>query len=403
MEKRMTIREACQALADLDVYPETETILLEDAYGRILAEKIMAEIAVPSFRRSAYDGYALRKDDIANASPTHPVTLKVTEVIPAGSVGRYSVTAGMAARIMTGAKVPEGADTIVKHEDTQFTEEEVRFFQPVNAGNIVEAGEDVKQGTCLVELGKVIMAADAAVMAGQGREHVCVYRRPKVAIISTGSELLMQGQQLTEGKIYNTNVHLLGGYVKKYGMIPKNYGIVEDDILAMADRITEALKTSDMVLTTGGVSAGDFDHIPKVMKEIGARLLFHRLPFKPGGAMLAAVKDGKVILGLSGNPGAAAVGLLRVGLPYMKKLCGRKDIEFLEAEAVLAEAFPKPSKGTRILRGQAKIIDGKLVFHILDNQKNGAVSSMLDCNLLGEIPAGSAGISAGTKLRVFFV
>ena len=205
-------------------------------------------------------------------------------------------------------------------------------FQPVNVGNIVEAGEDVKQGACPDQAGESDHCGDAAVMA---------------------------------------------------------------------DRITEALKGSDMVLTTGGVSAGDFDHIPKVMEEIGARLLFHRLPFKPGGAMFVAVKDGKVILGLSGNPEAAAIGLLRVGLPYMKKLCGRTDIAFLEAEAVLAEAFPKPSKGARLLRGQAQILDGKLVFHLMDNQKNGAVSSMLDCNLLGEIPAGSAGISAGTKLRVF--
>ena len=403
MRKMMTVQKACQALADLDVRLETECIPVEDAYGRVLAEKIMANIAVPSFRRSAYDGYALRSADIADASPAHPVTLKVTEVIPAGSVGRYPVTAGTAARVMTGAKVPEGADTVVKHEDTQFTEEEVRFFQPVKAGNIVEIGEDVKQGACLIEPGKVIMAADAAVMAGQGRERVFVCRKPEIAIISTGSELLKQGQELTEGKIYNTNVHLLGGYLKKYGMIPKDCGIVEDDIRTLADRIQEALHTSDMVLTTGGVSAGDFDYIPKVMEEIGARLLFHKLPFKPGGAMLAAVKDGKVILGLSGNPGAAAVGMLRVGLPYMKKLCGQRDISLAETEAVLAEAFPKPSRGMRLLRGRAQIVGGELVFHLLDHQENGAVSSMLDCDLLGEIPAKSEALPAGTRLRVFFV
>ena len=403
MGNGMTIQEACRALMNLEVSLKTEQIRIEDAYDRVLAEKIMADIAVPSFRRSAYDGYALRSADIADASPTHPVTLKVTEVIPAGSVGRYPVTAGTAARIMTGAKVPAGADAVVKHEDTQFTEGEVRLSRPVHAGNIVEIGEDVKQGACLIEPGKVVTAADAAVMAGQGREYVCVYRKPEVAILSTGSELLEQGQRLKEGKVYNTNRYLLGGYLKKYGMVPRNCGIVEDDIRTLADRITEALQVSDMVLTTGGVSAGDFDHIPKALEEIGAGLLFHKLPFKPGGAMLAAVKDGKIILGLSGNPGAAAVGLLRVGLPYMKKLCGRKDIPLVESEAVLAEAFPKPSRGIRILRGRAEIIDGELVFHLLEHQENGAVSSMMDCDLLGEIPAGSEALPAGTRLRVFFV
>lgn len=403
MEKINKIQEACQMLMDLEVCLKTEEILVEEAYGRILAERILAETAVPSFRKSAYDGYALCRKDLEEASAKHPVTLKVTEVIPAGSVGRFPVTGGTAARIMTGAMVPEGADTVVKHEDTWFTDEEVSFFGPAGAANIVEIGEDVKQGACLAEPGKEILAADAAVIAGQGRERVWVYRKPQIAILSTGSELLEQGQEPAGGKIYNTNRYLLGGYLQKYGMVPKNYGIVRDDIREMAERIAEALEETDMVLTTGGVSAGDFDYVQTVMEELGARQLFHRLPFKPGGAMLAAVKDGKVILGLSGNPGAAAVGMLRVGLPYMKKLCGWKESILPEAEAVLAEAFPKHSSGTRFLRGRAQIENGQLVFHLIENQKNGSVTSMMDCDLLGEIPPGCAGLPGGAKLKVYFV
>lgn len=164
-----------------------------------------------------------------------------------------------------------------------------------------------------------------------------------------------------------------------------------------------ALETSGMVITTGGVSAGDFDYILQTMERLGARILFHRLPFKPGGAMLAAEKEGKVILGLSGNPGAAAVGLLRIGLPYLKKLCGCKDSMFARAKAVLEEPYAGSGRQTRILRGKAHIKDGRLVFGLIENQRNGAVSSMLDCDLLGEVRQGTANLPAGAEIGVYFI
>ena len=403
MKKITEADQACQTLASLDVCLNKEWISVGEAYGRVAAERVMAELAVPSFRKSAYDGYALRRKDIEGATPKQPVRLQVTETIPAGSVAKVPVTEQTAARIMTGAMIPEGADTVVKHEDTRFTEEEAWFFCPANASNIVETGEDVSSGECLIEPGKVLSGADMALLAGQGKAKVCVYKKPKVALLSTGSELLAQGWEPEMGKIYNTNPYLLSGYLEKYGMIPVNCGITADDPKGLADRIRELSEGFDMVLTTGGVSAGDFDYVGQVMEMIGARVLFHRLPFKPGGAMLAAVKDGKVILGLSGNPGAAAVGMLRIGLPYMKKLCGRFDIGWTEAVAELAEGFPKPSKGMRLLRGRARIKEGRLLLELTENQRNGAVMSMMDCNLLGEIPPGSPPLPPGAKIKVYFV
>lgn len=403
MKKNITVEEACQLLSSLEVQLESEQVLLPDAFGRVLAEAVTAGFDVPSFRRSAYDGYALRRADIQGASPQTPVSLQVTETIAAGRPGGFAVAEGTAARIMTGAMIPQGADVVVKHEDTRFTKEEVCFFAPAAAENIIAIGEDVKKGTCLLQSGKVIGAADAALLAGQGREQVTVYRRPEAALLSTGSELLKPGQPLEAGKIYHTNAFLLGGYLKKYGLTVRDCGIVEDDPASLANAIQAALMQSDLVLTTGGVSAGDFDYVENVMEQIGAKLLFHRLPMKPGGAMLAAVKDGKLILGLSGNPAAAAVGLLRVGLPYLKKLCGRIEIDLPQAEAVIEQAVSKRSKGVRLLRGTAQIKAGRLVFVPLDNQKNGAVSSMADCSLLGEIPADCDGLAAGELLKVYFV
>lgn len=400
-----TLKEASDCLLNL-VDPDSQTIesiLLKDAYGRILAQDIVAGIPVPSFFRSAYDGYALRQTDVAAASPEHPVTLDVTEVIPAGSVPAYPITEGKAARIMTGAPVPEGADAIIMHERTTFTDTTVTLTAPVTPGNIVPPGEDVAKETLLVSKGKVLGAADLALIAGQGIAVIPVYKKLSVGLISTGSELLNTGSPLEYGKIYNTNPYLLGGYIQKYHMTANYLDIVNDDLDSLCGAVLNALETNDIVITTGGVSAGDFDYMPEVIRHIDGEILFHRLKFKPGGAMLGATKNGKVILGLSGNPGAAATGLLCVGFPFMRKLSGRSDITFSQTTAFLGTDFKKSSPVTRILKGHSEFRDGMLYFIPLSNQHNGSVSSMNDCDLLAVIPAGSKSLEAGSKIEVYIL
>lgn len=400
-----TLKEASDCLLNL-AKPETqaiEHILLQDAFERILAEDITAKIPVPSFTKSAYDGYALRQADTAAASPEHPVTLDVTEVIPAGSVPTCPITDGKAARIMTGAPVPEGADAIIMHERTSFTENTVTLTSPVASANIIPPGEDVTAGTLLVPKGKILTASDLALIAGQGIADIEVYKKLSIGLISTGSELLDTGSPLEYGKIYNTNPYLLGGYIQKHHMTANYLNTVSDDLDSLCRAVLEALKTNDIVITTGGVSAGDFDYMPEVIRRIGGDLLFHRLKFKPGGAMLGAFKDGKVILGLSGNPGAAATGLLCVGFPFMRKLSGRSDITFSQTTAYLGVDFKKSSPVTRILKGHSDFKNGMLYFTPLSNQHNGSVSSMSDCDLLAIIPAGSKPLTAGDKLEVYIL
>ena len=400
-----TLKEASDCLLNL-AKPETqpiEHILLQDAFERIIAEDITAKIPVPSFAKSAYDGDALRQADTAAASPEHPVTLDVTEVIPAGSVPTYPITEGKAARIMTGAPVPEGADAIIMHERTSFTENTVTLTTPVTSTNIIPPGEDVTTGTLLVPKGKILTASDLALIAGQGIAEIEVYKKLSIGLISTGSELLNTGSPLEYGKIYNTNPYLLGGYIQKHHMTANYLNTVSDDLDSLCRAVLEALKTNDIVITTGGVSAGDFDYMPEVIRRIGGDLLFHRLKFKPGGAMLGAFKDGKVILGLSGNPGAAATGLLCVGFPFMRKLSGRSDITFSQTTAYLGVDFKKSSPVTRILKGHSDFKNGMLYFTPLSNQHNGSVSSMSDCDLLAIIPAGSKPLAAGDKLEVYIL
>ena len=331
------------------------------------------------------------------------MTLDVTEVIPAGSVPTYPITEGKAARIMTGAPVPEGADAIIMHERTSFTENTVTLTAPVTSANIIPPGEDVAAGTLLVPKGKILTASDLALIAGQGIAEIGVYKKLSIGLISTGSELLNTGSPLEYGKIYNTNPYLLGGYIQKHHMTANYLNTVSDDLDSLCRAVLEALKTNDIVITTGGVSAGDFDYMPEVIRRIGGDLLFHRLKFKPGGAMLGAFKDGKVILGLSGNPGAAATGLLCVGFPFMRKLSGRSDITFSQATAYLGVDFKKSSPVTRILKGHSDFKNGMLYFTPLSNQHNGSVSSMSDCDLLAIIPAGSKPLAAGDKLEVYIL
>lgn len=201
-------------LEGLSVSPKTEKVLLQEAYNRVLAEDVTAKIPVPHFRKSAYDGFALKSEDVKEAEKERPAVLKIRETIGAGSLGAGPLRSGTAVKIMTGAMVPEGADTVVKHEDTCFSEETVQIFHPAAPGNIIEAGEDVSGGSPLLLAGTVLEPADLALLAGQGFAEVMVYRRPKAALLSTGSELIEPGKRLEAGKIYNTNAVLLGGYLK---------------------------------------------------------------------------------------------------------------------------------------------------------------------------------------------
>ncbi len=398
-----TFADAAQVLAEIAAPIGIEHISLTEAYDRVLAEDITAAIPVPSFARSAYDGYALRATDTLDASEDHPVTLEVTEVVPAGYTPAYEITAGKAARVMTGAPVPIGADAIIMHEKTTFTDTQVTLSAPVSAGNIVPVGEDVTEGTLLLQKGALLSASDIALMAGQGMTEVPVYRKPVIGIISTGTELTDAGNPLEYGKIYNTNPFLIGGYLKKYHVTPNIIGTAPDDLDSLCEAVSSALTSNDMVITTGGVSAGDFDYMPKVVEQIGAKLLFHRVKFKPGGAMLAAEKDGKLILGLSGNPGAAATALLCVGFPSIKRLCGCSDLEFKKGTAILELDLKKKSPVTRLMKGYSSLKDGKLYFTPLDNQRNGSVSSMKDADLIAIVPAGSSPLPAGTELEIFIL
>ncbi|NLA86422.1 MAG: molybdopterin molybdotransferase MoeA, partial [Clostridiales bacterium] len=384
MLTNIDIEQAVDMLCALNVSYKTETIKLADAQGRIFAADIRAVIPSPPFDRSPYDGYAFRGEDTAGATRKKPAILKITEEIPAGKPGEIDIMPGYAAKILTGAPIPNGANATIKYEITEFSPTEVRIFEPVAPNtDVVYAGDDIREGSCIAEKGTVITAPHLGLLAGQGISQVSVYKKPVIKILNTGSELLEVGTPLRPAMIYNSNVYTLSGYLRDAGAEPVNAGVVEADPNVIAERINAALLSSDMVVTTGGASVGDYDWAVTSASMMGADILFWKTNMKPGGSLMAAVKDGKLILGLSGNPGAAVLGLLRIALPYIRKLCGRTDMFLTPIDVILKEPLKKPSPKRRLLRGRLEYIDGKAYFTENEGQGNGAVYSLLGCDLLG--------------------
>lgn len=382
----------------------TETIPLAEAEGRVLARAVTAVRDVPPFDRSPYDGYAFRAADTAGADRDHPVTLRVLEEIPAGRMWTREVTPGTAAKILTGAPIPPGADAVTKYEDTAFTAETVTVFAAFAAGeNVVPRGEDVRTGDVLAAPGTVIDGALLGTLAAQDIPEPLVYRVPRVGLITSGSELTEPGTALTGGKIVNTNRYAFTGAVRRAGCVPVFYGAPEDDPAVIAALMDKALTECDLVITTGGVSVGDYDFTPDAMDRAGVRTLIRTLKLKPGGASAYGVRDGRLLCGLSGNPASAMTNFYAVVLPAIRRLRGLRQPRLTELTVTLAGSFDKKSPKTRLIRGTLRFVDGAAWMDVSRAQGNGVLHSLAGCDLLAEIPAGSGRLPAGTRLTAYLI
>lgn len=379
---------------------ETEGIPLAACGGRVLARTLYAREDVPPFDRSAYDGYALRSADTADGA----VTLRILEELPAGAVPGQALRAGTAVKILTGAPIPPGADAVVMHERTRFTAESVTLSGPVRPGSgIVRAGEDICRGQLLAPAGSVIDPALAGALAAQGIGTPPVCRRPQVALLSTGSELVEPEESLRPGYIRNAGAAMLETALGQLGCRTLYLGAVPDragDIAALLER---GLDACDAVICTGGVSAGDYDLTPAAMELCGAELLFRGVDMKPGMACAYARRDGKLLCGLSGNPASALTNFYAVALPALKRLTGRSDCLPREISMALANDFEKSSPRTRLLRGRLLLDSGTVQIELPRGQGNAQLSSAVGCDAMAVVPAGSGPVRAGTVLKGFML
>lgn len=397
---RISLEQALDILKDYITPGKTERKSLEECLGLVLAEDVMAQLDMPPFSRSAQDGYAFRSKDSEGASKEQPVRLKVTGKIYAGDFPKKEVNPGEAIRIMTGAMIPAGADCVLRQEDTDEGEEIVQIYKETEAGcSICFKGEEYKKGHILLRAGTKIDAAALAVASGNGIMELPVYARVKAAVVSSGSEVVEPGTPLTTGKIYNTNTIYLKARLKQLGANVVMTRTVGDELGIMREALNEAASQSELVVTTGGVSVGQKDLTEEALLSIGAKILFHGIAVKPGMPTLAAEKNGVLFLGLSGNPFSAAIPFEMFVREILAVKMGDPDLKLRKETLTAVTGFSKDSRKRRFLRGKA---DGKEVW-LPDQQANGQMRSMVGCNCLIDIPAGSGPVKAGDRVEVFWL
>lgn len=396
--ERATIEEVLSLmLKELpDGIPERTGLM--EALGCELAEDLLAPMDQPPFPRSPLDGYAVRSEDLSGASAEKPAVLRVTEEVMAGGNALNAVGAGEAVRIMTGAPIPSGADCIVRQEDTDYGEELVKIYtehRPYQ--NYCFQGEDFKKGDCLVEKGTVMDAITIGVAASMGRDSVLVYRKPRVAVFATGDELTEPGKELLPGKIYNSNLYVLAARLKELGIDPVMMRAVEDDESVMGETVKAASGMADLIITTGGVSVGKKDIMHGAMNGIGARRLFWGIRMKPGMPTLCSVYRNTMVISLSGNPFGAVANMEVLVRPVLAKLCHMEALKPQVEQGIMEDSFLKESRVRRMVRGVIK--DGKVTLP-KGLHSSGVLGSMVGCNCLIDIPAGTKALRPGDPVSV---
>jgi len=412
----ISVEEALdKVLGNVGVLDEEESPLL-DSLGRVLAEDVYSPLDVPPRDNSAMDGYAVRSADTRGAGRDRPRFLHVVDTVAAGAISSCRVEPGTAVRIMTGAPLPEGADSVVRFEDTDETlrsgpSAEIGILKEVEPGwDIRRAGEDIARASLVLSRGVVISPSEVGVLASLGRQVVKVVRRPRVAILATGNELVDVGQPLPDGKIYNSNSYSLAALVSYYGGIPEILGIARDSEESLVARLRKGL-TADMLLTSGGVSLGDYDVVKDVLAKQG-EIGFWTVRMKPGkplafgmikGVNKTGAGRGIPHLGLPGNPVSSMITFELFARPAILKMMGKKNLARPLIEAVIEDAVVS-TDGRRIFARVVVSRRGEQYFARLTGpQGSGVLTSMALANGLAIIPEDSEGVAAGDKVRVMML
>lgn len=380
---------------------ETEYVSLIDCQGRILAEDMTAEMDNPPFDRTPVDGYACRSEDLQGASAEHPVYLNVLEEIDAGMYSYTEVKQGEAVRIMTGAPIPTGCDCCIRQEDTDYGEQQVAVYHQAKAWeNYCYAGEDYKKGKVLLKKGTKLGFVEAGILAGMGKEKALVYRLPRIALFTSGDEVVEPGNELAPGKIYNSNLTLMAVRLREFGVDLIQMGSVEDDPAVMAETLKTAAQQADLIVTTGAVSVGKKDIMHESLQLLQAERVFWKVKAKPGMPTLFSVYQNVPILSLSGNPFGVAVMIEMMVRPALQKMKQDPSLALQRVRGVMAEAFNKPSKGRRLTRAIWR--DGKFYF-AEGLHSNGVLSSMRGCNCFLDIPKGGSPLAPGDEVEAILL
>lgn len=395
----VSFEEARRIIFENTVTCGVERVHLLESTGRVLAEHSAAPWDLPLWDNSAMDGYAVRAADCA----VIPCTLRVTGFLPAGAKGdEFTVEPECAVRIMTGAPVPAGCDAVVPYEETDNGHENVILNEPVKQGQHIRfRGEDVLSGTLFLQQGTVIRPPEVNILASFGVALVPVYRRPTVAIVSTGDELVELGSTPGTGEIINSNTLSLAAAVQEAGAIPRIIGIARDNRESHRHILQEGLQ-ADVLITSAGVSAGDCDLVRDVLEELGARQLFWKVGIKPGGPTAFAVCGTTPVFSLPGNPVSTLITFEEFVRPALMMMQGHQKVIRPLFPAVLREGIKKKPGKVQIVRLKLEKEAGEWYAASAGNQQTAILKTMVDAQALAIIPADSCGCSAGDTVQVHY-
>ncbi|EJL6336717.1 bifunctional molybdopterin-guanine dinucleotide biosynthesis adaptor protein MobB/molybdopterin molybdotransferase MoeA [Vibrio cholerae] len=375
---------------------ETESVAIQECYQRVLAREVFSPINVPAYRNSAMDGYALRSDDLERDS------YRVVAEVLAGSHYPKTVALGEAVKIMTGAPMPQGADTVVMREQATQNGELVSFAgAKIKAGqNVRQAGEDLAQGQAVFSTGQRLLSPEMGMLASLGFAHADVFRSLKVAIFSTGDEVQAPGGDIEPNSIFDSNRFTLTGLLKQLGCQVIDLGIIEDDEAKMMQVLEQAAKQADMVITSGGVSVGDADFIKSALEKLG-HIDFWRINMRPGRPLAFGQIAGKPFFGLPGNPVAVMVSFINFVEPALRKMQGEQGWQPLKVNAIALEDLRSRQGRTEFSRGvYAFNAQGQLTVRTTGKQGSGILRSMSEANCLIEIAPAIDTVKVGESVTI---
>jgi molybdopterin molybdotransferase len=409
----ISVEEARERILDVVYRLPPETKPLAQALGQVLAEDVTSPITIPPLDNTAMDGYAVRAADTTGATGAQPVTLRVVGEVAAGYIYQGEVEAGTAVRIMTGAPIPRGADAVVPFEETDepagrnfgtFAKGrgEVGVYKAAEVGaNLRYAGEDVQRGSVVMKAGTELNAAQIGVLASLGKADVFVYRRPIVAVISTGDELLELGEPHSEGKIYDANSYSVAALIQEAGGIPKPMGISRDTVEELTARINEALTDADLLVTTAGVSRGDYDVVKDVLQREG-EIGFWTVRMRPGKPLAFGTFPGPrgnrvPHLGLPGNPVSSMVAFELFGRPSIYKMSGREGWERPTLRVTVEDRLENTDGRRFLARAIVSEREGRYVASLTGPQGSGILTSMALANALVVCPEDVRAVEPGEE------
>lgn len=400
MKQAVQVTEAQDIVLNAVAPLEAEKVPLLDALHRVSAQDANASRDIPLGDNSAMDGYAVRHADVAASSSQNPAILDVLEILPAGKAPRHQITPGTAIKIMTGAPLPAGADTVVQIEHTNADDARVAIYEaPPITSNLRRRGEDIHKGECVLRQHTLLRPAELGVLASVGQAQVWVYQRPRVAILATGDEIADPGDPDVSDKILNSNSYTLAGQVAEAGSVPVLLGVAPDRRDVIRERLASGLR-ADVLITSGGVSVGQFDYVRECLNGLDFKARFHTVAMRPGSPATFGLARHVPVFSLPGNPVASMVTFELFVRPALLKMTGRRELFRPRIEALLQDVVEKRRGVRTFLRGVLSQDDAPPTVTTTGPQGSGILRSMSLANCLIDIPEAAERLSPGSPISV---